>query len=781
MSSLLPLLLLLLLLPFSISTSISTYIIHVSPNSKPSSSPSLPHYFSCLLRSIQPRSLRHPPPRLLYSYSSALSGFAATLSSSQVSALRSHPSILSILPDLPRHPHTTHTPSFLHLSNSSGIWPQSDFASDTIIAVLDTGVYPHNHPSFSDSGLPSPPSSWRGSCDSGPGFPSSSCNRKLIGARFFYKGYEAALGHPIDESRESKSPLDTEGHGTHTSSTAAGSSVTDAGFFSYARGLARGMATNARIAVYKICWAAGCFDSDILAAMDAAINDGVDIISLSVGASGFAPNYYRDSIAIGAFGAVRHGVVVSCSAGNSGPGPRTAVNIAPWILTVGASTIDREFPADVILGNGDVLGGVSLYAGEPLDSDGIPLIYGGDCGSAVCLSGSLDPSKVSGKIVLCDRGVNARVEKGSAVKLAGGAGMILANTADNGEELLADSHLVPATMVGEKAGNIIRSYIRSTDSPTATIAFRGTIISSSPASPQVAAFSSRGPNFRTPEILKPDVIAPGVNILAGWTAITAPTDLDIDPRRVLFNIISGTSMSCPHVSGIAALLRKTHPNWTPAAIKSALITTAYNTDNSGNLIKDLATGEDSTPFIRGAGHVDPNRALDPGLIYDITIFDYLSFLCSIGYNHQQISIFTKDELAVNCSSPETLTNPGNLNYPSFSVVFDSMNNVVSYKRVVTNVGAEAGGAVYEAEVFSPTGVEVSVEPSKLEFNSVGQSLAYSIRFSSTWGSNLDSSSPVSSFGWIVWSDGEHSVRSPIAVTWNADGIVEEGEGGVASV
>lgn len=177
-----------------------------------------------------------------------------------------------------------------------------------------------------------------------------------------------------------KSPRDTEGHGTHTASTAAGSVVSNASFFDYARGEARGMAIKARIAVYKICWSMGCFDSDILAAMDQSVSDGVHVISLSVGASGKAPQYDRDSIAIGAFGAAKHGVIVSCSAGNSGPNPYTAVNIAPWILTVGASTIDREFPADVTLGDGRVYGGVSLYSGDKLGDSKLPLIYAADCG-----------------------------------------------------------------------------------------------------------------------------------------------------------------------------------------------------------------------------------------------------------------------------------------------------------------------------------------------------------------------------------------------------------------
>lgn len=175
--------------------------------------------------------------------------------------------------------------------------------------------------------------------------------------------------------------MDTEGHGTHTASTAAGSFVSGAGLFNYAEGEARGMAVRARIAVYKICWAFGCFDSDILAAMDQAIEDGVDVISLSVGATGYAPPYDGDSIAIGAFGAVEKGVLVSCSAGNSGPGPETGVNIAPWIVTVGASTVDREFPADVVLGDGRVLGGVSLYSGDGLPDFKVPLVYAGDAGS----------------------------------------------------------------------------------------------------------------------------------------------------------------------------------------------------------------------------------------------------------------------------------------------------------------------------------------------------------------------------------------------------------------
>ncbi|XP_043720410.1 subtilisin-like protease SBT1.4 [Telopea speciosissima] len=757
------------LLPSAISSSSSnqsgseseTFIIHVSSSEKPPLFTTHHHWYASILRSL-PHSPH--PSQIIYTYNHAASGFSVRLTHSQAAQVRRFPGVLSVIPDRIRHLHTTHTPKFLGLVDASGIWPNSDYADDVVIGVLDTGIWPER-PSFSDSGLSIVPSTFKGICETGPDFPA--CSRKIIGARAFYKGYEAAMGRPINESLESKSPRDTEGHGTHTSSTAAGSAVENAGLFKYAVGEARGMATKARIAAYKICWSVGCFDSDILAAMDQAVADGVDVISLSVGAGGYAPRYDHDSIAIGAFGAAQKGVLVSCSAGNSGPGPSTAVNIAPWILTVGASTIDREFPADVVLGDGRVFGGVSLYSGDPLDGQNYPLVYAADCGSRYCYSGDLDSSKVAGKIVICDRGGNARVEKGSAVKTAGGIGLIMANTAESGEELIADSHLIPATMVGQSAADKIREYARSNPSPTATIVSRGTMIGSSPAAPKVAAFSSRGPNHQTPEILKPDVIAPGVNILAGWTGAVGPTDLEFDPRRVDFNIISGTSMSCPHVSGLAALLRKAHPAWSPAAVKSALMTTAYNLDNAGQNIKDLANGGESTPFVHGAGHVDPNRALNPGLVYDMGVNDYVAFLCAVGFNSKQIAIFVRDQSPVDCASySPSLGSPGDLNYPSFSVVFKPGSDVVSYSRVVTNVGSSLD-VVYEAKVWGPSTVKITVSPSKLVFSAANQSLGYSITFSSSASSINDQTAAMSAaFGGIEWSDGTHRVTSPIAIRWS---------------
>ncbi|GFY97233.1 subtilase family protein [Actinidia rufa] len=742
-----------------------TFIVHVSKPEKPKFFTSHRNWYSSILRSL-PSSTSNTS-EILYTYDRAVNGFSARLTAAQADELRGVPGILSVLPDRAHQIHTTRTPHFLGLADSFGLWPNSDYADDVIIGVLDTGIWPER-PSFSDEGLSPVPSSWKGKCVTAFDFPASACNRKIIGARAYFRGYEAALGGTVDESAESRSPRDTEGHGTHTASTAAGSVVAEAGFYEYARGEARGMAVKARIAAYKICWSLGCFDSDILAAMDQAVSDGVHVISLSVGATGRAPQYDHDSIAIGAFGASQHGVVVSCSAGNSGPDPYTAVNIAPWILTVGASTIDREFPADVILGDGRIFGGVSLYSGDTLGDSKLPLVYGADCGDRYCYSGKLDPLKVAGKIVICDRGGNARVAKGSAVKLAGGAGMIMANTAESGEELIADSHLIPATMVGQVAGDKIRDYVKSDPSPTASIVFKGTVVGMSPSAPRVAAFSSRGPNHLTEEILKPDVIAPGVNILAGWTGYTSPTDLDIDPRRVDFNIISGTSMSCPHVSGLAALLRKAYPQWSPSAIKSALMTTAYNLDNNGLNITDLATGDESTPLIHGAGHVDPNRALYPGLVYHTDFSDYVGFLCAIGYDARRIAVFVRDPTLVDCDT-QSLDSPGNLNYPSFSPIFDSKKREVKYKRVVTNVGPK--DSVYEVNVNAPPGVDIRVSPSKLEFSEGVETASYEVTFTSNVASDkLGVASQA--FGSIEWSDGTHGVRSPVAVVWRQDSVVD---------
>ncbi|ERN18248.1 subtilisin-like protease SBT1.6 [Amborella trichopoda] len=698
------------------------------------------------------------PTRMVQVYDTAFHGFAARLAADEAAEIGEHPAILVVLEDQPRQLHTTRSPQFLGLSNRRGLWSDSDYGSDAIIGVLDTGIWPERR-SFADHNMGPIPARWKGECETGPGFTTAHCNRKLIGARFFARGYEATAG-AVNDTAEFRSPRDADGHGSHTASTAAGRYVFQANMSGYASGIARGVAPKGRLAVYKVCWKAGCFDSDILAAFDRAIADGVDVISVSIG-GGSVP-YYLDCIALGSFGATAKGVFVASSAGNDGPTGLSVTNLAPWLTTVGAGSIDRNFPADVTLGNGKTLHGVSLYSGSSLAGKMYPVVYPGKAGglsTALCMDNSLSPGAVKGKIVVCDRGNNPRVAKGLVVKNAGGVGMILANAASNGEGLVGDAHLLPACTVGADEGEAIKSYISSANNPIATLGFKGTVLGVKPA-PVVASFSARGPNGQTPEILKPDLVAPGVNILAAWTDAVGPTGLSSDFRKTEFNILSGTSMACPHVAGAAALLKGAHPGWSPAAIRSALMTTATVTDNRGQSMTDESTQKPSNPFDYGAGHVELDRAMDPGLIYDITTEDYVNFLCAIKYSPKAIQVITRKSV----SCPRRISGPESLNYPSIMAFMEGNRSGYLRKvflRTATNVGATV--STYRVSVTMPAkGIAVSVKPSTLVFTGLGQKQSYAVTVVADRRSFM-SGGGGSAFGYMVWSDGKHEVRSPIVV------------------
>ncbi|XP_060218727.1 subtilisin-like protease SBT1.1 [Lycium barbarum] len=695
-------------------------------------------------------------PQLLYVYEKAISGFSVKLSKNQLESLKQVDGFLTAVPDEMLSLHTTHSPQFLGLKSGRGLWSAQNLTSDVIVGVIDTGIWPE-HVSFRDSGMPPVPSRWKGTCEAGTKFAPSNCNKKIIGARIFSKAYEAAAGI-INEKEDYRSPRDSQGHGTHTASTAAGNLVNGANLFGLGKGMAGGMSYGSRIAVYKACFMLGCSSSDILAAIDQAVIDGVDVLSLSLG--GFPKPFYVDNIAIAAFGAVQHGVFVTCSAGNSGPLNSSVGNAAPWIMTVGASSLDRSFPTTVQLGNGHVFKGASLYTGKPTKQ--LPLVYGrtaGVKGAELCTNGTLSSRLVKGKIVVCDKGINARAEKGEQVKIAGGAGMIMVNREEEGDELYADAHVLPATSLTASAGIAIKGYINSTKIATASIKFEGTVYGN--RAPIVAAFSSRGPSAAGPDIIKPDVTAPGVDILAAWPPNISPSMLKSDKRSVQFNILSGTSMSCPHVSGLAALLKSVHRDWSPAAIKSALMTTAYTLDKERTPIADAVseTSISATPFIFGSGHVNPERASDPGLIYDISTKDYLHYICSLNYNSTQIALLLRENFT--CPTSHSFRSPGDLNYPSFAVLFDSKsrNMIQTFKRTVTNVGIPRGTYIVQAK--APYGVSVTVKPRILKFQKQGQKLRYKVRFVAKG----KRSAGDSIFGSLIWISGTHIVRSPIAITW----------------
>ncbi|WCJ36554.1 Subtilisin-like protease SBT1.3 [Euphorbia peplus] len=740
-------------LPYSLTT--KTYIIQMDKFAKPQHFSNHVQWYSSKVESV----LSQPEERIIYSYETAFHGVAAMLSEEEAEKLEQSDGVLAVFPETRYELHTTRSPTFLGLQpqDTTSVFSDKTADHDVIVGVLDTGIWPESE-SFNDTGMTPVPLHWKGGCETGRGFQKRHCNRKIVGARVFYKGYEAASGK-INEQLEYKSPRDQDGHGTHTAATVAGSLVHGANLLGYAYGSARGMSPGARIAAYKVCWTGGCFSSDILSAVDKAVSDGVNVLSISLG--GGISSYYRDSLSIAAFGAMEMGIFVSCSAGNGGPDPATLTNVSPWIATVGASTMDRDFPATVHLGTGRTLTGVSLYKGRRNLSTKkqYPVVYMGSNSSSpdpssLCLEGTLNPHVVAGKIVVCDRGISPRVQKGQVAKNAGAVGMILSNTAVNGEELVADCHLIPAVAVGEKEGKLIKQYAL-TRNATATMSFLGTKLGIKP-SPVVAAFSSRGPNFLSLEILKPDFVAPGVNILAAWTGETGPSSLPTDHRRVKFNILSGTSMSCPHVSGVAALLKARHPEWSPAAVKSALMTTAYVHDNSKNPIEDASTDTSSNSYDYGAGHINPLKAIDPGLVYDIQAQDYFEFLCTQRLSPMQIKVFGK---FANRSCHKRLANPGDLNYPAISAVFpdDLSVSVLTLHRTVTNVGPAV--SKYHVVVSRFKGVNVKVEPETLNFTAKNQKLSYKITFTTK------SRQTMPEFGGLVWKDGAHKVRSPITITW----------------
>ncbi|KAK7389696.1 hypothetical protein VNO78_24959 [Psophocarpus tetragonolobus] len=739
-----------------------TFIVQVHEEGKPSIFPTHRDWYRSSLSGISNAA------SVIHTYSTVFNGFSAKLSPSEANKLLSLSHVVALIPEHIRSLHTTRSPHFLGLTTPSptALLLDTHFGSDLVLGLIDTGIWPERH-SFHDRHLSPVPPKWKGLCVSSTGFPPTSCNRKLIGARFFSSGYEATNGN-INLTTDFPSPRDSDGHGTHTASIAAGSYVSSASTLGYAKGIASGMAPKARLAVYKVCWNGGCYDSDILAAFDAAVSDGVDVVSLSVG--GVVVPYHLDVIAIASFAAVSAGVFVSSSAGNGGPGGLTVTNVAPWLTTVGAGTIDRDFPADVKLGNGKIIPGVSIYGGPGLTPGRMyPLVYagvgqfGGDgYSSSLCLEGSLDPKFVKGKIVVCDRGINSRAAKGEEVRKNGGVGMILANGVFDGEGLVADCHVLPATAVGATAGDEIRRYIgNSRSTATATIVFKGTRLGVRPA-PVVASFSARGPNPESPEILKPDVIAPGLNILAAWPDHVGPSGVPSDGRRTEFNILSGTSMACPHVSGLAALLKAAHPDWSPAAIKSALMTTAYTVDNKGDPMLDESTGNVSLVFDFGAGHVHPVKAMNPGLVYDISTSDYVNFLCNSNYTPNSIHVITRK--SANCSGAKKAGHSGNLNYPSMSAVFQQYGKKrmsTHFIRTVTNVGDP--NSVYKVTIKPPARTVVTVKPDTLTFKRVGQKLNFLVRVQTREVKLSPGGSSVNS-GSIVWTDSKHTVTSPLVVT-----------------
>jgi subtilisin family serine protease len=660
----------------------------------------------------------------VYDYVYSLNGFAAALSKGQVAKLRATKGVVSVQRDTLSRPDTDNTPTFLGLNAGGGIWSQlggqSQAGEGVVIGLVDTGIWPE-HPSFSGAGYGPPPATWHGICQSGEQWTQANCNNKLIGARYYTKGFGHFGG---DLSGDFQSARDLEGHGTHTASTAGGNANVAATIVGTSFGQISGMAPRARIAAYKACWPGGCAASDLTAAIDDAVADGVDVINYSIGD---ADPDFLDSDDVAFLFARQANVFVAASAGNEGPGPSTVDHGGPWLTTVGASTQNRSFAGTVQLGNGQAFKGVQVTSALP----STPLVDGKAVGNVGCLTG-LDSAKVTGKIVLCE-GSFSRAARSRAVKAAGGVGMILYAAAPN-DTLMSDTHHVPTVHVPNAAGLAIRAYTESAGA-AATASLSG-MSKEFGGGNTMAAFSSRGPlpqNARsTGDLLKPDITAPGVQILAG----NSPLDTNALPGQ-LFQAIGGTSMSSPHIAGIGALLKDLHPNWTPAEMQSAIMTSARQ-----NVFKqDGVTPAD--PFDFGAGHVVPNGAANPGLVYPVAFDDYRAFLRS-------------QSLCTLCfgTSPAPVAAPTALNVPS--VTIRALAGVRTVTRKVKNVGPDA---TYRVDVVAPAGVDVSVSPSRLTLAS-GATGTYQLSFVA----NEDVAFDSYSFGSVTWSDrGGHNVRIPLVV------------------
>ncbi|KAH9793862.1 subtilisin-like protease SBT5.3 [Citrus sinensis] len=697
----------------------------------------------------------NPEDAIFYSYTRHINGFAAKLDDAVAAEIAKHPKVVSVFLSKENKLHTTHSWEFLGLEQNgrippNSIWEKARYGEDVIIGNIDTGVWPESK-SFSDEGFGPIPSKWKGICqnDKDSRF---HCNRKLIGARYFNQDYAVHKG-PLNSSFYS--PRDVDGHGTHTLSTAGGNFVAGASVFGFGKGTAKGGSPKARVAAYKVCWErlGGCYDCDIIAAFDMAIHDGVDVLSVSLGVK--RPTFFGDGVAIGSFHAVQHGIVVVCSAGNKGPADSTLENVAPWQIVVGASTMDRDFPNYVVLGNNKRFKGQSLSE-KGLPSDKLfPLILAEDAFLANASINALarekailDPNKVKGKILVWSN--KFRVAGGQLAALAGAVGVVLINIQDFGYDRTADPHVLPASAISFNDGDSLLGYVNSTKHPVGFITRPTTEFGAKPA-PFMAAFSSKGPNHITPEILKPDITAPGENIIAAYTEAESPTKLNEDKRRIPFNSISGTSMSCPHISGIAGLLKTLHPDWSPAAIQSAIMTTATTQDNNKQQILDASFTE-AKPFSYGAGHVQPIPAMDPGLVYDLTVNDYFNFLCALGYNKNLISLFS-----TNCTytCPKNAVSLVNFNYPSITV--PKLSGSITVTRRVKNVGSPG---TYQARVKTPEGVSVTIAPKSLKFINVGEEKSFKVIIKAKNASVTKDYA----FGELIWSDEkQHRVRSPIVV------------------
>jgi subtilisin family serine protease len=693
----------------------------------------------------------------VYSYRYSFNGFAARMSAADAAALRSDSNVINVWKDELRQIQTDASPTYIGITEGGQAWSKGLTGEDVVIGIVDTGVWPE-HPSFAD--VPTPKKGNKGpnipygdmpagftpsGCDFGnpavAGDEPFSCNNKLVTARCYNRGVSAGPDptNPcggdaaFSPGGDFQSARDANGHGSHTASTAGGNNGVPASIGGDFLGLVSGIAPRARIAAYKVCWnGEGCASSDSMAAIDQAVADGVDVINFSIG-GGSTSFASPDDIAF--LFAADAAVFVATSNGNSGPGAQTTGTPAgvPWITAVGAtqdsgvfySTITINAPANVA---GEIVsvegaGDVSLASVGTITDDVTLVSDLFACGPVAPISG----------IALASRGGCSFSSKYNNAAAAGADAIIVYNDGANSSRIdpivmSAPGTSIPGFMISFTEGNALANEtgLHATMDPSSSIV----------ADNRIAGFSSRGPNGGAMDVIKPDVSAPGVAILAAASPAAGGE---------LFMSINGTSMASPHVAGTFALLKQAHPDWSAAQARSAVMTTARQDLNK--TFGDAA----ADPFDIGAGEVVPSDASDPGLSYDAGFFDYLAFSCD--NNVQLIS-------DGNCAALAGFgfpTDGSDLNHASMGIA--DLVGSQTITRTVTSVANNNGNKSFTASVDAPPGIDVSVSPSTIKLRS-GESATFEVTFTVTGAATLDDWA----FGSLTWTHGsEYSVRSPIAV------------------
>ncbi|MGF1511525.1 MAG: S8 family serine peptidase [Myxococcota bacterium] len=715
-----------------------------------------------------------------YDYALTVNGFAAELTDAQVRALSARPDVLRVVPRKLYNLDTNNTPAFLGLNQRGGPWRRRITGEGVVVAILDGGIWPE-HPCFADVKTPirgdrgrlvaydPPPESFTGTaCEFGntdfnPEDQPFECNNKLVQARFYGDGFldpedTENLGFSPGECLSARDCGPFGDHGSNVAGTTACNATTDGIDGDEFVGNIAGMAPRAHIAHYKVCWSiptaptGTCANVDLVAAIEQAIADGVDVMNLSLGSD--SP-ILGDAFDLALFNATAAGIFVVTSAGNNGPEPGTVGSpaTAPWVTSVAAmqdpdvtaTGLEVQTPASI----------ADTYIG--LEGAGpVTLEDTGDIVADVAVAEPLlaceaitNPEALAGKIALVSRGACSFNDKYLNVQAAGASAIVVFN--DGADDFRIDPIVmggigadvtIPGIMIGFFDGQLVQTTLEGGE----VVSARLSPDIAEPRGDRIASFSSRGPNGFTPDLLKPDVAAPGVAIFSAGSPLGG-----LDEAGGLFSTLQGTSFSSPHVAGLMALIRQAHPDWSPAQARSAYMTTARQN------IQETFRDDLTTAFDIGGGMVVPSEALDPGLVYDAGPVDYAGYACGQG-------IFFDEETCALLEADGVTFDPLQLNYPG--IVASEVAGEVTVKRTVTSVAQRGLGRknrnFFYAHVDAPDGYSVHVRPSFM-FLAEGESRDFEVIIRAEEGASPDAFS----FGSITWQGLRYKVRSPIAVQASA--------------